>query len=425
MSIFQRIVRKAITGLLAWLAMHGSVALAEDDFRFSGFGSVGVVHENLKDAGFTRYITQPQPENNNTSYLTDSILGLQGNYTLSPQFELVGQLVLRDQKDPTLNRSLEWAYLSWRPDAQTDVRFGRVGADSFMLSDYRHVGFAQTWVRPPTEFYGWIPLFSINGADASYRFRSGETHWQIKGQFGNSSSLIPTGPNEVYKFEADRYLNLSLRAEHGPWQFMTAITTLRVGSEAIPSTLSSGLSAIGGSPFVPSAIRKEAQQLNSGLWTDGANVRYLMLGGAYQDGPWQVQTEIAKVSSDTPVMPDGLAAYAMVSHRYGNLTPYAVVSGFRSSNAAAAAQNNWAVLGRSAAQLQTAAVAASNTYHIDQNGLALGVRWDINSRTDLKLQWDHKHIDAHGYGLWQIDNTQNGAQAQSVNIFSAVVDFTF
>lgn len=425
MAKFKGGLRSAAVGVCACLLLNGMAAHADEGFTFSGFGSLGGVHENAPDAGFTRYPTQPQAENNNTSLLTDSLLGLQANYALTPQWEAVAQLVIRDQKHTSVNRSLEWAYLKWRPDTNVDLRFGRVGADAFMLSDYRHVGFAQLWARPPGEFYGWIPIFSINGGDASYRFRSGDTYWQLKGQLGSSKSQLPTGPDTTYAFEADRYRNLSLRAEQGPWQFMTAITMLRVGSEAVPATLNTNLNQIAGSPFAPAAIRNEARQLNQGLWIKGADVRYLTLGGAYQDGTWQIQGEIAKITSDSKLTPTGLSGYISAGRRFGSITPYAVLSAFRSDRSDTLAGNNWSALGASAVTVQTAAVAAYNSYRIDQTGLALGVRWDINSRTALKLQWDRKDINARGYGLWQMDNTRYGSSDSTVNIFSAVLDFTF
>ena len=424
MASDRNFVTTAIAGFFVCLALFTLPAQAEG-FTFSGFGSVGVSHDNARDLGFTRYLTQPQPEDNNTSYLTDSLLGLQGNYAITPQLEAVGQLVLRDQKYGNVNRSLEWAYLKWRPDTHVDLRFGRVGADAFMLSDYRHVGFAQLWARPPGEFYGWIPIFSINGADATYRFRTGDTFWQLKGQLGNSKSQLPTGPDTTYAFEADKLRNLSLRAENGPWQFMAAITTLRVGSEAVPSIITNWLTTIGGLGFIPPAVRNEAQQLNQGLWTEGADVRYLVLGGSYQEGPWQVQAEIARVRSDSPLLPAGTSGYIVAGRRFGSVTPYAVVSAFRSSNAAARAQADWSGLGPDAVTLQNAALGAYSSNRIDQTGVALGMRWDINSRTALKLQWDHKQIDANGYGLWQINNIRNGGIDRTVNIFSAVLDFTF
>lgn len=122
MARLGKIASTVISGICACFTLYGSPAQAEG-FTFSGFGSVGVAHDNARDAGFTRYITQPQPEDKDTSFLTDTLLGLQANYTISPQFEAVGQLVFRDQKYGNFNRYLEWAYLKWRPDTNLDLRF--------------------------------------------------------------------------------------------------------------------------------------------------------------------------------------------------------------------------------------------------------------------------------------------------------------
>lgn len=415
-------------GWLLWmyfgLAVLVAPSHADDTFKLSGFGSLGVVHENLGYAGFTRNTTQPQDETNNTSYLTDSILGVQGNWTVTPQWEAAAQLVLRDQKNPTLNRSFEWAYVKWRPDEQYDVRIGRVGFDSFMLSDYRNVGFAQTWVRPPNEFYGWIPVYSVNGADATYHFRSGDVHWQLKGQYGDSRTLLPLGTDEVYDFRAKNVWDISLRAENGPWQFMGAVAGLQVTTEGVPSALSSGLQQIIGTSPLPS-IRSEAQQLQQGLWTKGASLSYTTLGMSYQKDLWQVQAEIAKIDSDSPILPQGTAGYIMAGRRFADLTPYVIVSAFHPDHKAIAMQNNWGVLGASAAQLQKWTESAYSSYRIDQRSLAFGTRWDFGAKTALKLQWDRKWIGARGYGLWQIDNTDYGMQSSCVNVFSAVVDFVF
>jgi hypothetical protein len=38
-----------------------------------------------------------------------------------------------------------------------------------MNSDFREVGYANTWVRPPIEVYGQEPLDSVDGMDVLYR----------------------------------------------------------------------------------------------------------------------------------------------------------------------------------------------------------------------------------------------------------------
>ena len=61
--------------------------------RLSGFGTFGVTHtESAQAFGFKREVSQPAYDGG-THLDVDSRLGLQANYTINPQFELVGQLL--------------------------------------------------------------------------------------------------------------------------------------------------------------------------------------------------------------------------------------------------------------------------------------------------------------------------------------------
>lgn len=58
-------------------------------------------------------------------------------------------MVGRDRLDNTFENSVEWAFLKGRLFPKLIVRAGRLGVDVFMLSEYRNIGFAYPWVRPP------------------------------------------------------------------------------------------------------------------------------------------------------------------------------------------------------------------------------------------------------------------------------------
>lgn len=391
----------------------------------SGFGTLGYSHDNRDRIGFIRNTTQAASENRNASFKADSILGLQLNYTPSPQFEAVVQAVARDKTQASVGNSIEWAFLAWHPNEFIDLRGGRLGNDIFLLSDYRNLGFSQPWVRPPTEFYGWIPFFSINGVDAAYNFRQGDTRWRIKAQFGNSSSDIPLDASHTFHFKADNIRDLTLQAEHGPWQVKAGYSIFRAGST--PSTLApikNGLSSVAAASPFP-AVTSEANALNSQLWLDGATVRYRSVGLVYDDGTWLAQGEIARVSSDSRLLPEGKAGYFTLAHRFGSLTPYAGVARFKPDDDAAAPVNNWSLLGANAVAAQTAAVAAFNNFRIDQRTVSLGLRWDFDSRAALKVQWDRSRIGARGYGLWQVNNLVDGTSSTHVDLLSVSMDFVF
>jgi hypothetical protein len=409
---------------LLFVAFACALPAQAEELRVSGFGTLGYSRDNAEHVGFIRNITQPASEDSQGSFVTDSQLGIQLNYRPHPEFEAVVQAVARDKKYPTPANSIEWAFLAWRPNEALDLRLGRVGTDVFMLSDYRNLGYSQLWVRPPTEFYGWIPFFSIDGGDAAYTFKLDDTRIRVKAQAGNAKSYLPAGANEVHRFEVDKFQDLTLQAERGPWQFKAGYSEFTVGEQPeLLSQLSAPLNQI--SALAPPPISGEAAQLASGLKLEGAKVRYQSLGAAYDDGVWQLQGEVARVDSDSRLLPAGRAAYASVGRRFGAVTPYVVASRFSPDNPAVAAGSDWSILGPLPAYAQAAAVAAYNTYRIDQSTRTLGLRWDIASRAALKVQWDRSHVDSYGYGLWQISNIERGGTSRHIDVFTVTLDFVF
>lgn len=390
----------------------------------SGFGTLGYSRDNANHLGFIRNITQPASEESRGSFVTDSSLGIQLNYRPHPEFEAVVQAVARDKKYATPANSVEWAFLAWRPNEAFDLRLGRVGTDVFMLSDYRNLGYSQLWVRPPTEFYGWIPFFSLDGGDAAYSFRLDDTRVRVKAQVGNAKSYLPAGANEVHRFEVDKFRDLTLQIERGPWQFKTGYSVFTVGNQPeMLALLTDPLNQI--AAIAPPPISTEAAQASSGLRLDGTKVSYLSLGAAYDDGIWQMQGEVARADADSRLLPSGQAAYVSVGRRFGSLTPYIGASRFSPEHEAFSTASDWSVLGPLAASAQAHAVAVYNTYRIDQSTRTLGLRWDFSSRAALKLQWDRSHIGSYGYGLWQINNRERGEVPRRIDVFTITVDFVF
>lgn len=412
--------------LILFLAFLGiGQAAGADELKLSGFGTLGYSHEGRDRIGFMRNPTQPVSEHSNASFVSDSSVGLQLNYTPNPQFEAVVQMVARDKHRTSVGNSVEWAFAAWHPNEAVDLRVGRMGLDVFLLSDYRSLGFSQPWVRPPTEFYGWIPFFSVNGIDAAYNFRTGNTRWRIKAQAGTSASDIPLDATNSFRFKADKIRDLTVQAEHGAWQFKAGHLVFTAGSQ--PGNFAqarAGLSNIAsGAPFP--AVRAEAASLNHDFWLRGATVRYSSIGTAYDDGTWLLQGEFARISSDSRLLPSGKTAYATLGRRFGSFTPYIGLAHFKPDEGATVAANNWGLLGPGAVALQTASVAAYNNFRIDQRTTTLGLRWDFDSRAALKVQWDRSRIGARGYGLWQVNNLVDGGNSQHVDLFSVSVDFVF
>lgn len=408
---------------LCWLLAFAASAEASGRGHVSGFGSFAYSHDDAADAAMLRDSTQPVTSGTDSSLRSDSILGLQAGYRFSPALEVVSQIVWRDRVDSHGRSLIDWAYLAWRPAESVDLRLGRVGLDAFMLSDYRSVGYAQPWVRPPREFYGRIPMHSIDGFDAAWRFDAAGMRWTAKMQVGRADSELPTDDDKHFTLKVRRFHDLTLQAERNDWQFRLGYAAFRLDSEPDIGPLKAALGTVAAGPY--GAISEEAAALNADLRLKGTRVRYLSLGAAYDDGRWQIQGEMARITADSKFVSKGIGAYLSVGYRLGRITPYAVIAGFRPERSGREAINDWSGLGAGAQATQNGAVAALNSFRIDQKTLSLGMRWDFSDRAAVKTQWDRSFVDARGYGLWQIDNRLNGARKSRIDVLSVSLDFTF
>lgn len=392
---------------------------ANENLSLSGFGTVGYAYDRRADIAPARDISQKPRHGYATApgWRLDSRLGVQLEYRLGAQVDLVGQFVASDHFKADLDSVTRLAYAAIRPHPQVDIRAGRLNYDAFLMSDHRNVGYAYPWVRPPAEFYGWIPIFSIDGADLAYTHHDDDASWRIKLQAANTRLAIPIG--DGYDFRADRLLGISLSRRTAAWRLKAAYSQFTVGSE-VPALapLLGGLGAVAAAA-VP-GVSGEAAVLRRELTFQGARIAYATLGAAYDDGSWLAQAEIGRTTSTADVVPHGSMAYASLAHRFGNWTPYLMFGVSRPGNERRGAAD-WGPLN---AALRDPALFTVNTTRIEQNTLSIGTRWDFHRQAALKLQWDRTRIKPSGYGLWWRDLAING-QDSRVDLVSATLDFTF
>ena len=410
------------SALVALLAIGQSLALAADNnFRVSGFGTLAYAADNNKQLAAARDISQKPKDSFSTgnSWKIDSRLGVQAELVITPMADLVGQVVVRDHVNANLNSSTELAYLALRPTAEINLRGGRISYDAFMMSDHRHVGYAYTWVRPPLEFYGWIPIFSLDGIDASYTLEVDNATWRIKAQAGRSTNSIPIG--DGYDFRANDLLGISLTRQSDLWRIKAAYS-LFSGANEVPAfaPLHNGLDQViaAGIP----GISQEAVDLRHNLSFQNARISYATLGLAYDDGSWLLQSELGRSTADAASIPHGRMAYLSLGHRFADWTPYVMRSTSRPGNDRRPALNDWAPI--NAQSLQDIALFTLNSTRMEQDTWSVGTRWDVHPQATLKLQWDHTKIKPSGYGLWWRDPAING-QTTQVNLLTATLDFVF
>lgn len=410
-----------VAAMLLVLLTVGSASAAEEvGLRLSGFGTIGYVSDNRAEIAPARDISQNPSNGFNTGpgWQVDSRIGVQLEYAATPQIDLVGQMVWRDQFKGDLNSSTELAYVAFKPGRDVDVRMGRINYDAFLMSDHRNVGYAYQWVRPPAEFYGWIPIFSLDGIDAAYILSNGDAQWRFKAQAGSSRLMIPIGRG--YDFHAHNMLGASVSRQSGSWRLKAAYSQFKADSE-VPAfaPLHQGLDQVIAANLP--LISAEASDLRRNVAFKDARITYATLGASYDDGVWLGQAEAGHTSAAAAVIPHGAMAYASLGRRFGPWTPSLTLSASRPGNDLRGAANSWGAFNTT---LRDPAILTINTTRIEQDTVSLGMRWDFRSNAALKLQWDRTVIKPSGYGLWWRDTAIN-LQSSRINQVSATVDFTF
>ncbi len=384
---------------------------------FSGFGTLGYVHDDSSHHAFTRDLAQSIDVSSNSTWKADTRLGLQLVHTVGPTLEFVGQLVIRDQAQASLDRSIEWAFVGYRPTSELNLRAGRVGVDVFLMSDSRHIGYSYPWVRPPMEAYAWMPLYYLEGGDITWQKDGLDATWRVKAQAGKGRMRIPFF-NRILNFETKAFWDATVSRETGPLTLKAGYAGFRAAKQGPIEELLAGLDSVAGAGLGP--FSDEAAQLRGDVSFKDARIGYSSIGAAYDDGVWLLQSELSNVTGSTAIVPRGQRAYVSVGRRFGAWTPYVLLATSRSPGARTAV-NDWSPLGPAAA-LQAGAIGAINATRIAQKTVALGVRWDFHNSAALKVQWDSVRGESNGWALWSKDREFEAAR---VNLLSTTLDFSF
>ncbi len=401
------------------------------DWRFNGFGTLAAVDAFPRDGwGFRREMTQPEHHDSANTFATDSRLGFQAEWHPDAQWEFVGQLVLKPRaQQASKEESVAWAFAAWRPSPDWTIRAGRTSPDLFLLADARNVGFSYPWMRPSVEFYGWMPLSTVDGLDVTREWYLGDSRWRAKLFAGRSHfTLASTHDDGDESGTTDPLMGGTLTADSGALTFKATFAEARTRAANAKSIdeLHAGLSTLASLP-IP-VIAAQAAALRDTFPVGTLFTRYSALALAWDAAPWQLQAELSRITGNFIASHDWYG-YASVAYRVGNVTPFAMFGRARSSHAPLA-MPNWAaalapVIGpQNAALAQYAGADIAGTFDIDredQRSVTLGARWDVASQVALKLQLDAIHSAPYGGGMWTFDTFS----AHHAVVVSAGMDFVF
>jgi hypothetical protein len=380
----------------AALALCGGTASAAE-VNVSGFGTAGIAFTDTDDAEFVRS-SQPVGADSSGDVGVDSIAGIQATTRLTDRVSGTVQVLVRRLYDPGFELDVPMAFIKVDLNEGFAVRIGRVPAPLFLVSDFRQVGYANTWIRPPIEVYGQAPLDSVDGLDVLYTGAAGPVSLNGQAFYGKTDLDLSTSDASVRKF-----WGVNLNASIGPVTLRAGRAQSRLSLDSAPAnSLLAGLRQAGFTALANelSPIDRESTFTAFGALLDWNNLI--------------VQAEATKSTSDS-FIPDTSGRYGLVGYRMGELTPFVIyaereVDSARTSN----------VVPQVGPLIPLALGVNALIAGAQQDTTSVGVRWDAADSVAVKFQYDY--IDPEGAGL--LANASTGFN-ESVNVFSLAVDVVF
>jgi hypothetical protein len=161
-------LRLSAVGLTLVAGWAGScLAQGGPEYRLSGFGTVAAVQVDQPGVEFIQ-AGQTSGAGKSATFKTDSRLGGQLDVKFNPTFSATAQLLAKHGGDGSDRPRVEWAFGKAKLGGGFTLRAGRMGAPFFAVSDFREVGFANHWLRTPSDVYGQVFLRSFDGADLNF-----------------------------------------------------------------------------------------------------------------------------------------------------------------------------------------------------------------------------------------------------------------
>jgi len=402
-------------------------------WSFSGFGTLAAVHSSEKEADFIGSNQQPNGAGRThaTSLAPDSKLGAQISAQFTPELSAVLQVMAQHQYDNRWTPQLEWANVQYRFSPALRVRVGRIVMPTNLVSQSRHVGYANPWVRPPQEVYGSNSITSNDGIDAAYVATFGDAVNTLSGFYGSGTAKLAPATGGTAKANPSRGINNTLAMGE---------TTLRIGFLStkldldVPhlQALIGGFNGFGAAASaIPvasiQAAGAQAYALAQTYALQGMSRQTLSIAALHDTGDWFVMGEFSHFMGKS-LFANANYGYATAGYRHGPWTPYATLAGFKTTartEPGIATAGLPAQLAAGAAQLNaglntTLAAAAAAS----QKSLSLGLRWDFMKNAAAKLQYDHIDLGANATGP-TTNRSSSYRPGGNVNLVSVAVDFVF
>lgn len=386
--------------MLAYAFCPERAGAALPQIEISGFGTGGFVVTDTGKAEFGRSQTQAIGANRDGDVGVDSLLAIQGTVHLTDVFSATVQGMVRRQFGTGFQLDVPVFFAKAEVTRDLAFRVGRIQLPVFMSSDYRQVGYSNTWIRPPVEVYGQIPFDSDDGVDMLFRRSLGPADISAQVFYGKTDVSLPAAT-----IQSRRNWGVNASVTMGP-------LSVRAGrSESSFTSISAQtnqlLAAVSAAGF---------QALANRLNPVNVPFAFTDFGFSLDGTHFTIQGEMSRESAGG-FLSSADAQYLLAGYRVHKFTPYVMYAREKITS-----ERTDPTIPRIAPLLPLALGVDQliNSVGADQHTVSAGLRWDLHESVDLKLQVDR--ISPQGNGLFI--NPQPGFHGP-VTVASMTVDFVF
>jgi hypothetical protein len=389
---------------LTLASIRADAALPEVDV--SGFGTAGFAITDTGKAELGRSAEQVVGANDQGDVGLDSLFAVQGTVHLSPVFSATAQAMVRRLFNNGFELDTPVFFVKADVTRELSVRVGRIQLPVFMVSDYRQVGYSNTWIRPPIEVYGQIPFDSSDGVDVLYRRTVGPADISAQAFYGKTDSSLQGNSNfPATNIQGRKTRGANLTVTVGPLSLragrnQSTITSTSVQESQLFATLTaSGFGALANRLAL---INVPFNFNDFGFSLDGTHVT--------------IQGEVTRESAGGFLAStDG--QYLLAGYRIRKFTPYGMYAHQKITS-----ERTDPTIPRIGALIPLAQAVDQliNASGADQHTISAGLRWDPRDSVDVKLQVDR--VSFQGGGLFI--NPKPGFHGP-VTVASMTVDFVF
>lgn len=403
----------ACAGLLFSLCALAHAGPAAPGWKFSGFGTVGAVHSDERNADFAASAMKASGAGRTSAWSrhVDSNLGAQLDLSFGSRWSAVLQVLSEQRLDGSYEPQVEWANVKYQATPELALRLGRIAMPMFIAADYRKVGYAYPWARTPLEVYGVLPITNSDGADITW-------HWEGEGLRSTTQAFYGYTDMRLAgraRLRGNALAGLSHTVERGDFSARVSLITTRITITLFPE-LFQGLNAFG--PL--------GRGISSRLATEDKRATAMSVGLNYDPGPWFVTGEAGR-SKVPSYLGKTRSAYVSGGLRRGDFTPYAGYA--RVWGTLPPGPHFLSLAGLPRAQAAAAAALNANVDTMlravpSQSTLMAGVRWDLAPNLALKLQ--HERVTPRSGSRGMLVNSVRGfASDRTALVNSVVLDFVF